>query len=81
MCGMPVAIAKGMNRILLLALGLGVMTTQVGCTPRMAGAAIAGAIVGGVVVAVGAALFLAIGTDVSEGIQGLLNSTSQIPAP
>jgi pilus assembly protein Flp/PilA len=39
------------------------------------------AIVGGVVVAVGAALFLAIGTDVSEGIQGLLNSTSQIPAP
>jgi pilus assembly protein Flp/PilA len=39
------------------------------------------AIVGGVVVAVGAALFLAIGTDVSEGIQGLLNSTAAIPAP
>ena len=39
------------------------------------------AIVGGVVVAVGAALFLVIGTDVSEGIQGLANSTAGIPAP
>jgi pilus assembly protein Flp/PilA len=39
------------------------------------------AIVGGVVVAVGASLFLLIGTDVSEGIQGLLNSTAGIPAP
>jgi pilus assembly protein Flp/PilA len=39
------------------------------------------AIVGGVVVAVGAGLFLLIGTDVSEGIRGLLNKTAQIPAP
>jgi pilus assembly protein Flp/PilA len=39
------------------------------------------AIVGGVVVAVGAALFIAIGTDVNNGITALSNATANIPAP
>jgi len=39
------------------------------------------AIVGGVIVAVGAALFIAIGTDVKNGITALETATDQIPAP
>ena len=39
------------------------------------------AIVGGVIVAVGAALFITIGQDVFNGITSLDNATSQIPAP
>ncbi len=39
------------------------------------------AIVGGVVVAVGAALFLTIGADVNNGITALDTATSGIPAP
>ena len=39
------------------------------------------AIVGGVIVAVGAALFIAIGTDVKNGITALETATAQIPAP
>ena len=39
------------------------------------------AIVGGVIVAVGAALFIAIGTDVKNGISALETATAQIPAP
>jgi Flp pilus assembly pilin Flp len=39
------------------------------------------AIVGGVVVAVGAALFLLIGTDVNRGITALQGATANIPAP
>ena len=39
------------------------------------------AIVGGVIVAVGAALFLSIGTDVKNGMTALDNATSGIPAP
>jgi len=39
------------------------------------------AIVGGVIVAVGAVLFLAIGTDVKNGIKSLELATDQIPEP
>jgi pilus assembly protein Flp/PilA len=39
------------------------------------------AIVGGIIVAVGAAIFLAIGTDVKGGLTSLQTSTGQIPAP
>ena len=39
------------------------------------------AIVGGVIVAVGAALFITIGQDVYNGIFSLDAATSQIPAP
>jgi Flp pilus assembly pilin Flp len=39
------------------------------------------AIVGGVIVAVGAALFITIGQDVFNGITSLDAATSQIPAP
>jgi pilus assembly protein Flp/PilA len=39
------------------------------------------AIVGGVIVAVGAALFITIGQDVSNGITALDTATSGIPAP
>jgi Flp pilus assembly pilin Flp len=39
------------------------------------------AIVGGVIVAVGAALFITIGTDVKNGITALDTATSGIPAP
>jgi pilus assembly protein Flp/PilA len=37
------------------------------------------AIVGGVIVAVGAALFITIGSDVSRGITSLDTATSKIP--
>jgi pilus assembly protein Flp/PilA len=39
------------------------------------------AIVGGVIVAVGAALFITIGSDVKNGMTALDLATSQIPAP
>ena len=39
------------------------------------------AIVGGVIVAVGAALFITIGADVLRGITSLDTATSGIPAP
>ena len=38
-------------------------------------------VIGGVIVAVGAALFITIGTDVKNGITALDNATSGIPAP